>query len=342
MNCKIALILNGDRPLSTYPSVYNTANLLTQNGYAVTLFFPADMKVDYEVKDIEILKFKRTKPVLIGIFRALLGHARKYALLISFQAEELIASGLVNIIYKIPFVYFSLEIVDFDQIKTIKDKIKKYFEIFFNKRASFTVIQDEIRKRLIKQVNSLDESHLFCIPNSYIGTLKGKTTYLRDKYKISSDKIIILYAGGIEAWAIDRTLIESVCEWDNKYILVLHGWSRDGYLQTLNSYIDKINTPKKKIYISLGILNEEEYGELVTSADIGLVWYKIELPNNVAKMGLSSGKLASFLRCGLPVIVPSYLEGLNEMIPKYQFGILANSESEIKNAAVSIMENYQV
>ncbi|HCJ66446.1 MAG TPA: hypothetical protein DHV62_03765, partial [Elusimicrobia bacterium] len=34
--------------------------------------------------------------------------------------------------------------------------------------------------------------------------------------------------------------------------------------------------------------------------------------------------------------------GLNEMIPKYQFGILANSESEIKNAAVSIMENYQI
>lgn len=342
MKYKIALILNADRQLNTYPSVYNTANLLLKNGFDVSLFIPEHIESGFDNWGVEIVRFKKTRPVVIGIFKTLFSQAKKYDLFIAFHSEELIATGLIGTIFRIPYIYFCLEIIDHDQIKTIKSRIKKSAEIFFNNKSVFTIVQDENRKNLIMSANNIDKNKILCVPNSYIGIIKEKTNYLRDKFNIPKGKIIVLYTGGIESWALDRMLIESTFEWGNEYVLVLHGWSRDGYLRILEPYIDKINATEKKIYLSLDSLREKEYANLVTSADIGLVWYKRNLSNNVARLGLSSGKLAMFLRCGLPIVVPSYLEGISEFINKYQFGILADNESEIKKAVASIMENYQL
>ncbi|OGT06724.1 MAG: hypothetical protein A2103_01160 [Gammaproteobacteria bacterium GWF2_41_13] len=341
MSYKIALILNGDRSLSSFPSACNAGRLLSKNGYEVTFFLPIDMKIDCVVECAEFVRFRRTRPAFMGIFKVLVTHARRYDLLIAFDSAELISSGLIGVIYKIPFVFFSLEIIGSDQIKTIKGRIIKYIEIFFSKKAAFIIVQDEVRKKLIKNTYEIYDNRIFCLPNSYIGIIKKTTNYLRDKFNIPNNKVIVLYAGGIESWAIDRSLIDAVCEWGDEYVLVLHGWSRCGYLHELKPLIDKVNYSKERIYLSLDMLNEEEYGACVSSANIGLAWYKKDLSENVAKIGLSSGKCASFLRCGLPVIVPSYLEGIGELVSKYQFGISADNEFKIKDAVALIMKNYQ-
>ena len=54
---KVALILNENRPLSTYPSVFNTAHILSKKGWKVSLFVPENMIVDYELKNVKIIKF---------------------------------------------------------------------------------------------------------------------------------------------------------------------------------------------------------------------------------------------------------------------------------------------
>jgi hypothetical protein len=340
MKYRIALILNGDRPLSTYPSVFNTAYLLNEFGYEISLFLPVGVEVDCYIENIEIVRFKRTSPAFIGILRSLHNKIKQYDLLIVFHEHELIAAGLINLIYKTPYIYFCLEIIGFDQINTIKSKIRKYLEIIFNKRALFTIVQDDHRKSMIQKMHRLNENTIFCVPNSYIGIKKRKTNYLRTKFNIPMEKVIILYAGGIESWALDSALIEAVDEWDDNYVLILHGWSRDNYLNKLRPLIEKVNRSKQRIFISNNSVNEKEYLELVSSADIGLVWYKKNIPENVKNIGLSSGKFSAFLRCGLPIIVPSYLEGIKEFIERYHFGMMAEDEFAIKDIIPCIVKEY--
>ncbi|MEI8349052.1 MAG: glycosyltransferase [Candidatus Omnitrophota bacterium] len=336
----IALVLNGEKPLSTYPSVCNTARLMAENGYDITLFIREDMKVDCTFKNIKIIKFKKTFPSVYGLFKILTCYAKEFDLLIPFHPEELIAVGLASFICRVPFIYFCLEIIDFDEIKTFKARIRKHFEVLFNKNAVATIVQDDVRKELIKKVNKIDNANIFCVPNSYIGVVKDKSDYLRRKYNIEKEKTVILYAGALERWAIDVSLIEGIRQCNENCVFVLHGWSYDGFLGTLKPLISTCNESSKKIYLSLDVVGEEEYSQLVSSADIGLVWYRRDFSNNVSKVGLSSGKFASFLRCGVPIIIPVYLEELKSLINKYNIGSMVENEFGIKKGIESILINY--
>jgi hypothetical protein len=240
-----------------------------------------------------------------------------------------------------PYGYFCLEILCFDQIEDVNWKIIKRLEIFFNKRANFTIVQDKSRKELIKKTHGLEDSSIFCIPNSYIGSFNERSEYLRNKFNISKDKKIILYSGSLNSWAIDEKLILSVNEWYENYVLILHGYSTDYYLDSvLTPLIEEINSKEKKIYLSLNLVDETEYMRLISSADIGLAWYKKELPENLSTIGLSSGKFSAYMRCGIPIIIPTYLEDLRKLVEEYKIGVSVSSEYNIKDGISNIVNDY--
>lgn len=200
-----------------------------------------------------------------------------------------------------------------------------------------TVTQDKNRLKLLTEASRIASSKIITIPNTYIKTYKNKSDYLRAKFNIKEDRTIILYIGGIEAWALDEKLLDSVKEWPETFVLVMHGWSRDGYIQKLKPIIRQ---NKERIYVDNEILEEEEYSELVSSGDVGLAWYKSNLPKNVYRIGLSSGRFAQYLRCGPPIIAPRYLPDLERILSTNKVGELAKDEYDIKNAAEKILKNY--
>ena len=104
MKRRIALILNRNMPLSIFPSVYNTADILIRHGYDVDLFLSKEITVDRNIRNVNILRFNTTKPPIIGILWALVFKARKYDMLICYGIPELIASGIIGEIYKILYV----------------------------------------------------------------------------------------------------------------------------------------------------------------------------------------------------------------------------------------------
>ena len=342
---KIALILNensGIRSLSTFPSVCNTALLLNKFGYHVDLFLPDTIHIDYDLNGINLKAFKIVHIPICDIFAALISNKiKQYELLIAFHIDEFIVAGLLGTLHKIPVVYFCLEILDFDQVRTIKSKIKKMLEIYFNKKAALTITQDESRKNLICKINHLPLNKVLCIPNSYIGIKNRKTDYLRRKFKIDSGKIIILYTGGIESWAIDENLINASKNWDSQYVLVLHGWSRDGFLKKIQPLISEINRNNQKIFVSEGPLCPDDYNELIMSSDIALVWLKKNPSSNVKNIGLSSGKMSSYLRCGIPIVVPAYINDLESLANNSNIGVAVNDESEINIGISKIANNYE-
>ncbi len=339
---RIALLLYSDRNLSTFPSVCNTATLLIQAGYDVDLFLPESIEADCDIEQLRILRFKPCKGAAKSIFRTLAAKVSEYALLIPFTQTGLIVSAILSKVFRIPCIYFCLEISADDEIKTVKAWIIKYVVSALNRRIDFTIVQDESRKTLIQKVHGLEPERVYCVPNSYIGVVRKKSRYLRDKFSIPNDRVIVLFTGGIEEWAIDDNLIKAASSWNSNLVLVLHGWSRDGYIEKIQNMVKDINKIQMKVCLSLDCLSTDDYMNLVSSADIGLAWYKKGLTINVQEIGLSSGKFAAFLRCGLPVIVPSYLSDLKKLITLYSVGLAADSEYEIGKCAEHIMENRQV
>jgi glycosyltransferase involved in cell wall biosynthesis len=57
-------------------------------------------------------------------------------------------------------------------------------------------------------------------------------------------------------------------------------------------------------------------------------------------MAKASGKLAHYLRCGLPVICMPTV-GLNEVIAQYRCGLIVRDLGDVRQAIETILEDYE-
>jgi hypothetical protein len=94
---KIALIVNENRELSTYPSVINSMYLFLKSGYEIDLIVPESMNIDCDIKSATIIRYNyegifpvKTINGLRGIIHQLL--SKKYNLILSYHAYGLIAT----------------------------------------------------------------------------------------------------------------------------------------------------------------------------------------------------------------------------------------------------------
>ncbi len=62
--------------------------------------------------------------------------------------------------------------------------------------------------------------------------------------------------------------------------------------------------------------------------------------DNITYVGLSSGKLAQYLHCGVPVAVIAF-PGLCELIERYHCGICVQEVTELQEAIATILAHYQ-
>ena len=335
MSKKLALIMSEGRNLITYPSIVNSISILSQYKYDLDVFLPISAKPNHFNSKVNFITYTGRFTLLKSLYHHT--RIRKYNCFIAYHVDAFIVASLVGIIQQVPVIYHNLEILGYDRLTTIKLRIEKLLEIFFNKRAIITVTQDKNRLKILTETNRIASNKIITIPNTYMKTYKNKSNYLRVKFNIKEDRTIILYVGGIEAWALDEKLLDSVKGWPENFVLVMHGWSGDGYIQKLKPIIRQ---NRERIYVDNEILEEEEYSELVSSGDVGLAWYKTDSPKNVYHIGLSSGRFAQYLRCGLPIIAPGYLPDFERILSTNKIGELAKDEYDIKNAAEKILKNY--
>ena len=194
------------------------------------------------------------------------------------------------------------------------------YEIFFRDETSarfkneeigacahidFAVCQDDVRSSLLAEENQIHIEKVINIPVAGRGVRKGeKTQYLHNRLNIPSDKRIALYIGSIAKWTMIEELVQSVDNWPDEWVLVLH--NRYGINSEVNKFIGYERS--KSIYIS----NEsyptpKDLSEMLHSADLGIALYKptfdgIYTGNNLKFLGLSSGKIATYLQHGIPIL----------------------------------------
>ena len=265
-----------------------------------------------------------------------------YICIFGIEAHGLVVSNLLveNLPNKkrIPVVYYNLELLLEKECKSTKNKILKNLERQCNQKSLFTIIPDKRRAKHLIADNDIPEEKIVCVPVSALGEAhEHKSDYFHRKLKIPQSKKIILYAGNIISWSMSLEIAEAAQKWDDDKVLVLHTWRTD---LDRDVYVSKIKrlTENKKVYLSLNPVEWDDLPELLSSADIGVLFYQ-NIGENFYETGSSSNKLAQYLQVGLPLITSDY-PSFKEVIEKYGCGKCTNDPKEIEKLVNEIFLDY--
>jgi len=245
---------------------------------------------------------------------------------------------------KAPLVYYSLELQllndsDPDNIIAFLKPFQELERNYIDKIKG-VIIQSEIRKNAFYKDYLLDNAlPCFLLPVTYNGEfIQEKKNYIREKYRISSDKKIVLYIGGIHSYYKVKEIVLEMSK-SNDCILFLHGFYQSAYITEIQELVKSNNFTN--IIFSNEIFDDiEDTNIIFQSADIGIAWYEYE-SLNFKTAAWSSGKIAGYLRFGVPVIINDFSGG-KSVIEEAQCGVSISSFHEILPAIAKISEKYEV
>ena len=204
------------------------------------------------------------------------------------------------------------------------------------------IIQSEEREALFrKDYNLTNQVPVLLLPVTNKGlSINEKSTFIRKKYDINYDinnnKKIALHLGGIAEWfsCIELALTFSRLE---KWILFFQGYADEKYLERFNNILIEQNI--RNVILSDELYDSiEDVDNAVRSCDIGIAWYN-DLSANFRTFGKSSGKIATYLRFGLPVIAKKY-PSITKVIEDMNCGICVDSFDMIPGAVSEIEKCY--
>jgi hypothetical protein len=244
-------------------------------------------------------------------------------LIIGVDRDGIIEASFLSQLMGIPCGFISYEIFFKDETGS---NFKKE-EIGACKYIDFAVCQDDVRSSSLSEENHIPFEKIIQIPVAGRGLKKGeKTRYLHTLLNIPFDKKIALFMGSIVKWSMIRELVQSVDNWPDEWVLVLH--NRYG----LNTLIRDIQS--NKIYISRESYSKpDDLSIMLHSVDLGIALYNptfegIYTGKNLKYLGLSSGKIATYLQHGIPVLTNE--NGLiGDYIREYEAGYIVHKIEEI-------------
>jgi glycosyltransferase involved in cell wall biosynthesis len=336
--------------LELVPSIKTIAIALADYGYKIDLYVAENLhspkpRIDHANVILNILPWKQRHvyeqvPLLLAVFSIWafsLCIRKPYLCYIGAGIRGLYTSALLSAFTRVPFIYHSLELYPSWESKSLAQRISKFLERWSNRLASFTIIQDEERACLLAQDNNIPIENIVIIPNAPMGEAEHKrSNYLHKKLSIPENKKIILYAGNIFApYSMSLELVQAAQYWPEDWVLVLH----NNLIVDAEYYIQLQKSDKNgRVMFSRDPVPYEELEDLVSSADIGLALYK-PTDANMLHVGLSSGKLMHYLKCGVPVIVND-LPGLKDVVDRYECGLCVQDVREVGNAVKLIFSDY--
>jgi hypothetical protein len=206
-----------------------------------------------------------------------------------------------------PVAYYSLELLLTPEVSSEADRRLKEQERRLLREAAFVVIQDAERGRLLVEDNDVAWERLLLVPNAPPGPARRRRSEVwQRRFGLRPDQRVVLHSGSLGDWTGIEAILASVPTWPDEWVLVVH----TRYDAESSSYVDHLRAraDPRRVFFSLKPVPREMLDELVDGADVGLAFYvptaeSAYTQTNIQTIGLSSGKLAYYLRAGLPVIV---------------------------------------
>lgn len=329
--------LSGDYPIFNSPFIQNLNGFLNDNHFESN-FLNSDKKENLNsnrISKVSKLKKKLSKFKLIASLYRMILYDLNFISRVKLFSKDVDWNRTSNIIAiekfglflaylnkKRPIIYISLESNYILHSESISEFILNIFEKFYLFFYDPPVICTSYSRLNVITFNNLIKlSNFFILPvcASYVAhNFVSKSNYLRQKYLIKSDIIIVLIAGTM-GHSLVEDILDTIDHWSDEFVLVLHSpnGSYSEYIKEKASLCNKIILS----FDSFSIEDAEKY--IYGSSDISIIMY----PNNSINYRLtaySSGKLAASAKFGLPVLVPNFKE-FNELIDDYGFGICSST-----------------
>jgi len=222
-------------------------------------------------------------------------------LIIGVDTDGMIIAAHLGRLKRRPTAYFSYEIIFSAEAR----RSRKRAEISACKNISFAVVQDQVRGTHLARENQISTSKLIYMPVAAAGKAAAQRGWLRQKLGIQAGVKIALLMGSLEKWSGLHEILHSLSKWPDDWCLVIHG--RDGLNNSeIKGFRDSHAT---RIFVSSEPFEtDRDLGAMLGDVDLGLAFYCPDYASiwtglNLKYVGLASGKIATFLRFGVPVLV---------------------------------------
>lgn len=279
---------------------------------------------------------------LINIYVQIISriYCGKIDLVIGVDRQGLIEAAIISEAMCIPYIFISFEITFESEVGKRFKKIEK----MSSQNVKYWFVQDEVRKKCLIEENDLSENNCITIPLASAGLGKLPNKRLRDDLEgISKMKKVAILLGSIASWTMAKEIIESVALWPDDWVLIVH----DRYGNTdkvLQNLCINMSFFRDKVFVSYSSSNMiDDMGYVLNGISAGIAFYKPSFScqltgKNVQNIGFSSGKISTYLRYGVPVIVNN-IGLLSTRAAEKKFGFIANNQFEIPRYLTEISKN---
>jgi glycosyltransferase involved in cell wall biosynthesis len=243
-----------------------------------------------------------------------------------------------------PLGYYSLELLLSYELSTPADRQIKARERALSQQAAFVIVQDLARGRLLAEDNALDWSRVVLVPNAPAGPARRRPVrFWHTRFDLPEVARVVVHSGSLGDWTGIEAIVDSAADWPPDWVLVIHtrfDAESSAYVEGLRARADP-----RRVYFSLKPVPRQDYDPLIDGADVGLAFYVPQAGSaftqrNVQTIGLSSGKLAYYLRAGLPVIV-NRASSIAEVVEREGLGVAVDAAAGISAALRQVAEAYE-
>src|SRR5205814_2089522 len=148
--------------------------------------------------------------------------------------------------------------------------------------------------------NDLEWSRIALVPNAPIGPARRKSSrYWHTRFALPDEARVVLHSGSLGDWTGIDAIVRVVDDWPDPWVLVVH----TRYDAESSAYVEGLRqrADSRRVLFSLRPVPRQDYDALIDGAQVGLAFYvptgdSSFTQRNVQTIGLSSGKLAYYLR----------------------------------------------
>jgi glycosyltransferase involved in cell wall biosynthesis len=273
-----------------------------------------------------------------------------YLCVIGVDPEGLRRASVLTRFTRSTIAYYSLELMLSDEITSREERALKAHERELSRRARFVIIQDEERARLLATDNSIPIERFVFVPNAPPGPARrSPSRWWHEQFGLAPGTRVVLHSGSIGPWTGIDGIVRAAQGLPDGWVLVVHtrfdpAAADPEQAQRLAEL--RRQAPLDKVFFSVRPVPRRELAPLVDGADVGVAFY-VPLEDgdtytreNIRSIGLSSGKVASYLAAGLPIIVNS-ASSLGELAEREGFGISVRAADELGHAIGRISADYE-
>ena len=164
----------------------------------------------------------------------------------------------------------------------------------------------------------------------------GRQNLLRREYDIPPRARIAIHLGGANPYCSSLEIAEAFSTLPDWYLL-FQGNHLRGFAEKIRNMARRKGA--RNVIVSKSFFTHlHELEKYLQSADVGIAWYN-DLNANFRSAGRSSGKIASYLKFGLPVVANRH-PSTEEALAETGCGICVSGMEEISAALDNIVANY--